>query len=77
MQNIRGQGIDIHLLGLKEQAKIMELPLDLFDSQAFKIANYFGLSTSQVGNKYKSVLKMLKYFPYPEVKILRLYNYSR
>lgn len=46
--NILGQGIDIHLLGLREQAKEMGMNLELFSDEAYKIANHFALSTSQV-----------------------------
>ena len=48
VDNILGQGIDIHLLGLREQAKLMDMRLDLFEDDSYKIANYFALSTSQV-----------------------------
>jgi choline O-acetyltransferase len=48
VENILGQGIDIHLLGLREQSKLMNMPMDLFDDESYKIANYFVLSTSQV-----------------------------
>lgn len=53
MDNITGQGIDIHLLGLREAAKetaptaAEKLP-DIFTDESYKIANEFLLSTSQV-----------------------------
>ncbi|KAK2720394.1 hypothetical protein QYM36_004317, partial [Artemia franciscana] len=46
--NILGRGIDIHLMGIKEAAKELGIKLSLFDSPAFKKANHFCLSTSQV-----------------------------
>lgn len=46
--NILGQGIDIHLLGLREQAKEMGLQVELFSDDSYTIANHFALSTSQV-----------------------------
>lgn len=51
VENILGQGIDIHLLGLREQSKIMEMPQTLFNDESFKKLNHFALSTSQVKNK--------------------------
>lgn len=53
VENILGQGIDIHLLGLREAARetlptaAHELP-ELFTDETYKIANSFLLSTSQV-----------------------------
>lgn len=53
VDNIMGQGIDIHLLGLREAARetaptaAHPLP-ELFTDDTYKIANYFLLSTSQV-----------------------------
>ena len=49
VENILGQGIDLHLLGLQEMASElgMEEP-ELFRHETYKIANHFGLSTSQV-----------------------------
>lgn len=49
VENILGEGIDVHLMGLKQQ--VVELGMDmpkLFDDETFKIANNFALSTSQV-----------------------------
>lgn len=46
--NILGQGIDIHLLGLRQQAKELNVEVELFTDEAYKIANHFALSTSQV-----------------------------
>ncbi|XP_073978610.1 choline acetyltransferase isoform X1 [Rhodnius prolixus] len=51
VENILGQGIDIHLLGLREQSKIMEMPQTLFNDESFKKLNHFALSTSQVATK--------------------------
>jgi len=49
VENITGEGIDIHLLGLKQQAIEMGLPVPkLLEDETFQIANYFALSTSQV-----------------------------
>lgn len=53
VDNILGQGIDIHLLGLREAARetlptaAHTLP-ELFTDETYKIANEFLLSTSQV-----------------------------
>lgn len=53
IDNITGQGIDIHLLGLREAAKETSptaahpLP-ELFTDQSYRMANRFLLSTSQV-----------------------------
>lgn len=49
IDNILGQGIDIHLLGLRESA--MELTGGtpaIFLDETYRIANRFVLSTSQV-----------------------------
>ena len=49
VENILGQGIDIHLLGLRELAKDLGEPLpDIFQDEAYRTANHFALSTSQV-----------------------------
>lgn len=49
VENILGQGIDIHLLGLRELAKDLGEPVpDIFQDEAYKTANHFSLSTSQV-----------------------------
>ncbi|KAJ9601391.1 hypothetical protein L9F63_000415, partial [Diploptera punctata] len=49
VENILGQGIDIHLLGLREMAKELGEPIpDIFQDEVYKIANHFALSTSQV-----------------------------
>ncbi|XP_023716544.1 choline O-acetyltransferase isoform X2 [Cryptotermes secundus] len=49
VENILGQGIDIHLLGLRELAKDLGEPLpDIFQDEVYKTANHFALSTSQV-----------------------------
>ncbi|KAK4881449.1 hypothetical protein RN001_004768 [Aquatica leii] len=53
IDNILGQGIDIHLLGLREAAKetsptaMSPLP-ELFTDESYRIANKFLLTTSQV-----------------------------
>lgn len=47
-ENIQGEGIDLHLLGLKQIAAENNIPCDLFEDHAYKISNYFKLSTSQV-----------------------------
>ena len=49
VDNILGEGIDIHLLGLRQQA--VECSMDvpgIFLDETFKVANHFALSTSQV-----------------------------
>lgn len=49
VENILGEGIDVHLLGLKQQATEMGMDLpQLFTDETFKVANNFALSTSQV-----------------------------
>ena len=49
VENILGQGIDIHLLGLRELVKDLGEPLpDIFQDEAYRTANHFALSTSQV-----------------------------
>lgn len=49
VQNIMGQGIDIHLLGLREACKDRGgPPHELFADESYAIANCFLLSTSQV-----------------------------
>lgn len=49
VQNILGEGIDLHLLGLREIAKELGEPVpELFNDETFRQANYFALSTSQV-----------------------------
>lgn len=48
-QNILGRGTDCHLLGLREMAIELGLPVpELFRDDGFRIANHFSLSTSQV-----------------------------
>lgn len=53
VDNIMGQGIDIHLLGLREAARetaptaASPLP-ELFNDELYKDSNLFPLSTSQV-----------------------------
>ncbi|PSN50570.1 Choline O-acetyltransferase [Blattella germanica] len=57
VENILGQGIDIHLLGLREMAKDLGEPIpDLFQDDVYQIANHFSLSTSQVPTKSDSFM---------------------
>ncbi|XP_067010374.2 choline O-acetyltransferase [Anabrus simplex] len=57
IQNILGQGIDIHLLGLREMAKELEEPIpELFQDEVYRIANHFALSTSQVPTSLDSFM---------------------
>jgi len=50
VKNILGQGIDIHLLGLRELARRSGVPeaLAVFEDQSYMDINHFSLSTSQV-----------------------------
>lgn len=49
VQNILGQGVDIHLLGLREACHDLGEPLpELFTDESYKISQCFLLSTSQV-----------------------------
>ena len=49
VENILGEGIDLHLLGLQEMAADLGMKEpELFRHETYKIANHFGLSTSQV-----------------------------
>ncbi|XP_041364367.1 choline O-acetyltransferase-like [Gigantopelta aegis] len=53
-ETILGQGIDCHLLGLKESAFELGQPVpELFTHESYKIANHFKLSTSQVPTSRK------------------------
>lgn len=63
VDNILGQGIDIHLLGLKEMAVEMtgEVP-EIFKDEGFVTANHFSLSTSQVKGFITLYLYYSKYF---------------
>ncbi|XP_049790510.1 choline O-acetyltransferase [Schistocerca nitens] len=57
VDNILGQGIDIHLLGLREMAKELGEPLpEIFSDESYKIANHFSLSTSQVATATDSFM---------------------
>ncbi|KAL6259476.1 hypothetical protein P5V15_009395 [Pogonomyrmex californicus] len=50
--NIYGQGIDNHLMGLRYAAKEAGEPIpDIFTDEAYAIVNHFALSTSQVTTK--------------------------
>ncbi|XP_066303697.1 choline O-acetyltransferase-like isoform X4 [Branchiostoma lanceolatum] len=49
LQALKGQGIDCHLLGLKEMAAMIDMPMpDIFTDDSFDLTNKFVLSTSQV-----------------------------
>ncbi|XP_067207502.1 choline O-acetyltransferase isoform X2 [Linepithema humile] len=50
--NIHGQGIDNHLMGLRYAAKEAGEPIpEIFTDEAYAIVNHFALSTSQVTTK--------------------------
>ncbi|XP_014244845.2 choline O-acetyltransferase isoform X2 [Cimex lectularius] len=51
IENILGQGIDNHMLGLREQSQLMNVPMTLFNDESYKKFNHFALSTSQVATK--------------------------
>nr|XP_005173070.2 choline O-acetyltransferase-like [Danio rerio] len=49
LQAVTGNGMDNHLLGLREMARQMEMQTpDIFSDETYKISNHFILSTSQV-----------------------------
>ncbi|KAK6171011.1 hypothetical protein SNE40_019276 [Patella caerulea] len=49
---IQGYGIDLHILGLREACKELNIPLPgLFTDDSYRLFNNFALSTSQVGTK--------------------------
>jgi choline O-acetyltransferase len=50
VKNILGQGIDNHLLGLRQLAKHINIDTatDVFQDPSFQIVHHFALSTSQV-----------------------------
>ena len=56
VRNILGQGIDIHLLGLRQLARQTPCPdgLALFEDPSYSDINHFSLSTSQVSNKRRN-----------------------
>lgn len=61
VDNILGQGIDIHILGLREAAKetspTASSPLPkLFTDPSYRLANKFLLSTSQVATNTNSFM---------------------
>lgn len=61
VDNILGQGIDIHLLGLREAARetspLASLPLpEIFTDGTYRLANKFLLSTSQVTTSINSFM---------------------
>jgi len=63
VENIMGEGLDVHMLGLRQQAmesEEMEVPL-LFQDETYKIANHFALSTSQV-KMYIIVVSSIKIY---------------
>lgn len=50
--NITGQGIDNHLMGLRYAAKEAGEPVpEIFTDEAYRIINHFALSTSQVSDR--------------------------
>jgi len=50
--NIYGQGIDNHLMGLRYVAKEAGEPIpEIFTDEAYAIVNHFALSTSQVSDQ--------------------------
>ncbi|GAB6018838.1 hypothetical protein CHUAL_000499 [Chamberlinius hualienensis] len=55
--NVNGQGIDCHLLGLKEIAQQLGRPTpEIFTDDVFKTSIYFALSTSQVSTMTDSFM---------------------
>jgi len=53
VENILGEGIDIHVLGLVKQTSELGIPIPkLFEYETYAIANQFALSTSQVTRLY-------------------------
>lgn len=61
VENILGQGIDIHILGLREAAKetspTAATPLpEIFTDPSYRIANKFLLTTSQVATSTNSFM---------------------
>lgn len=50
IKNILGQGMDIHLLGLRQLARSIKTDeaLAVFEDPSFDIVHHFALSTSQV-----------------------------
>ncbi|XP_012137207.2 choline acetyltransferase isoform X1 [Megachile rotundata] len=55
--NITGQGIDNHLMGLRYTAKETGEPMpEIFTNQAYEIVNHFALSTSQVTTKNDAIV---------------------
>lgn len=58
--NITGQGIDNHLMGLRYAAKEINEPMpELFTDETYQIVNHFALSTSQVIRKKKAFYRVL------------------
>ncbi|KAL1460103.1 hypothetical protein WDU94_012041 [Cyamophila willieti] len=55
-ENIQGEGIDLHLLGLRQAALENNIPAELFNDPAYKMSQYFKLSTSQVACKTDSFM---------------------
>lgn len=58
IKNILGQGIDIHLLGLRQLARQSDCAeaLAVFEDPSYGIINHFALSTSQVTSHCVSFL---------------------
>nr|CAD7431651.1 unnamed protein product [Timema monikensis] len=57
VENIMGEGIDIHLLGLREVARESGDPTpEIFQDEVYKLANHFALSTSQVATNIDSIV---------------------
>ena len=61
--NISGNGIDNHLMGLRYAAEEYGEPTpEIFTDEAYKITQHFALSTSQVGLLHVSLLNFAKKF---------------
>jgi len=57
VRNILGEGIDLHLLGLREAARAAgESTPELFKDESYRVANHFALSTSQVATSSESYM---------------------
>ncbi|XP_076669809.1 choline acetyltransferase isoform X2 [Andrena cerasifolii] len=55
--NITGQGIDNHLMGLRYASKDAGEPVpEIFTDEAYEIVNHFALSTSQVTTKTDTII---------------------
>ena len=60
VRNILGQGIDIHLLGLRQAAVENDFEAEIFQDPSYAAINHFALSTSQV--KYSKPLQSQFHF---------------